>query len=175
MRGLLIIMGGLGAAALLSACDATTAQTGDTAVLCPGGSNCPEDGSYVGMLIEEDAFLLARAPAPALTAREGAAAAEDAAEEAAAVLQPPPPPSGPKRVCPQGGPHNCPTDESGLNWKTVPGQIDCEPTMPCVVLNGNPVPTSPAGAPMKKGYVGWLCKKTSPTATNCDDLPQRRP
>ena len=168
MQRVLVLISMLGAAALLASCDSpSVAQDGvGDAVLCPGGADCPQDSSYVGLLMPADSFTTAAAPGgPALA--EGATPAEaESVEAAAAVAQPGPRPNRPRKLCPQGGHQKCDPYQSGMDWETETGQIQCDASRPCVPGQAQD------GQPMPAGYIGWLCKKNQPG--DCADIPQRR-
>lgn len=178
MRHLLVQVGILSFAALLAGCDTrSVAQVGpEEAVLCPGGGDCPEDGSYVGLLMPADSFVASTdggarfAQAPATAPVEAATAAEAESVPAAlstTVQPPPPPPPRPKKLCPQGGHQKCDPYQSGIDWETEPQQIQCDASRPCVPGKAH------GGGNMRAGYIGWLCKKSRPG--DCADIPQRRP
>ena len=173
-----VAMGLGGAAAVLAACDTPgVAQvTADEAVLCPGGRDCPADGTYVGLLLPGDSLSAAVEGQTQLAATPSEAGAVSRAMNIGATGAPlriqgpaPQPPQPPiERVCPQEGHAKCFANQSGMEWRTAAGQIQCNPLYPCV-----PGPAH-GGGQMPAGYAGWLCKKASPTARNCEHLPQRR-
>ena len=163
-----------GAAALLAACDsAGVAQVnGDEAVLCPGGSNCPADQNYVGLLLPSDSFVAA-APADVVFAKASLAGAQpNSGGTAAAQSGPNATATARKKLCPQGGHTKCLAGESGLEWTTAEGQIQCDPGRPCVPGATHGPKKDGKGPPMPAGYAGWLCKKSAQNP--CSDLPQRR-
>ena len=185
----------LAGAALLAACDGSVGLTETSgAVLCPGGRNCPESEDWVGMLVEDDAFLavadnevsfasLAVTPPTGTTAQgQTPGQGQGEAPQQGGAAAPPDPPE--KRLCPQR-PGKCAGPfavYSGMMWPTPKGagngaspQVNCEPGSVCVKgEDGNPVSASDGEGgtmTMESGYYGWLCNKTK---GDCSELPQRR-
>ena len=166
MYRVLVSIGVLGTAALLASCgDRSVAQAQvEEAVLCPGGADCPADSNWVGLLMPADSFGVAAAPSGGTLA--GGAAPAEAESVAAVALVAQSRQKRPKKLCPQGGHNKCEEYQSGIDWETQDGQIQCDASRPCVPGQAKD------GDPMPAGYIGWLCKK-SPTET-CADIPQRR-
>ena len=171
-----LLMGvGLAATALLGACDDTGSGfvTGDEAVLCPGGRNCPADSDYVGMLITSSAVEVTRGDTAAFTSAAAPSTATAGASGPAGAQSPA---TKKAKVCPKRGSAECPPNESGLLWATPRGgaQITCVPESVCLKKDGQPIDASDGDGgtrPMEPGYYGWLCRKSS---GDCGDLPQRR-
>ena len=183
MRRLLLGTLALAATTLLAGCNGGNREEtveDDTTILCPGGSNCPADGSWVGLLIKDDVMIALgpepsssiSAPAPATTDTGAApstgpetAAAPGAADEAGAAAAPTTQAgptaarTGRPTICPGRPSPTCPRGVSGLIWPTPEGNAQrvCNPSTPCV--DG-----------MKTGYYGWLCLDR-PSGT-CDGVPR---
>ena len=182
MRKIILGALALSAAGLLAACDGVSGD-GDGqpltagASLCPGGSHCPREQEFVGLLLPSDSFELTGTSGPAPTAATSPASTGSTAEapatsaeaKAEGSAQPRVATVGNKKFCPKKNDKKCKDKESGIAWDTPAAQITCNGT-DCRDEDDKVVElVTSAGEPVGKDYIGWLCDTRK---GDCSALPQ---